>query len=225
MRSSPARRRSWPATPPRSRSPGSRPPPRRPEQVVGLHFFNPVPVLPLVEIVASLLTAPQTVERVRKFATDVLGKTAIQAQDRAGFVVNSLLVPYLLAAIRMHEAGYATAEDIDNGMVAGLRPPDGSAAAGRPDRAGHRGGDRRGVHEEYREPQYAPAPSLLRMVEAGLLARSPGAASTTTAEPAARFQLSAAAVRRLRRSPDEVTSASSDRPSGSWPGSRAAWCR
>jgi 3-hydroxybutyryl-CoA dehydrogenase len=112
----------------------------RPQTVVGLHFFNPVPVMPLVEVVPSLHTSKATELRVRTFADEILGKKTIVAQDRAGFVVNSLLIPYLLAAVRMVGSGTATAEDIDRR----LRPPDGPAAPGRPHRAGHRGGDRRG---------------------------------------------------------------------------------
>jgi 3-hydroxybutyryl-CoA dehydrogenase len=146
----------------------------RPESVVGLHFFNPVPVLPLVEVVASLRTSPQTEQRVTAFAGDVLGKHTIRARDRAGFVVNSLLVPYLMAAVRMVEAGTATAEDIDTGMTAGCAHPMGPlrladligldtvAAIGE------------ALYEEYKEPLYAPAPLLLRMVEAGLLGRKSG---------------------------------------------------
>jgi 3-hydroxybutyryl-CoA dehydrogenase len=91
----------------------------RPHQVIGVHFFNPVPVLELVEIVPSLLTAPQAQSRAEDFVTEVLGKKVIRAQDRAGFVVNALLVPYLLSAIRMLESGHACAEDIDTGMVLG----------------------------------------------------------------------------------------------------------
>src|SRR5262249_41699079 len=85
----------------------------RPERVVGLHFSNPVPRMPLVEVIRALRTSDATEAAVREFAADVLGKTVISAQDRAGFVVNSLLVPYLLAAVRMLDAGHATAEDID----------------------------------------------------------------------------------------------------------------
>ena len=95
----------------------------RPEQVVGIHFFNPVPVLKLVELVTSLLTSPETVTRAESFATDVLHKKVIRSQDRAGFVVNALLIPYLLSSIRMMESGFATAEDIDTGMVEGCNHP------------------------------------------------------------------------------------------------------
>jgi 3-hydroxybutyryl-CoA dehydrogenase len=146
----------------------------RPERVIGLHFFNPVPVLPLVEIVESLLTAPETVERARTFAEQTLGKQTITAQDRAGFVVNALLVPYLLSAIRMYESGFASQEDIDQGMVLGAAHPMGPL----------RLSDLIGLdtllaiadslHGEFREPA-SIAPALLRrMVEAGRLGRKSG---------------------------------------------------
>ncbi|PNG21939.1 3-hydroxybutyryl-CoA dehydrogenase [Streptomyces cahuitamycinicus] len=146
----------------------------RPETVIGLHFFNPVPVMPLIEIVPSLHTSKSTEQRVRAFAGDVLGKRTIVAQDRAGFVVNSLLVPYLLAAVRMVASGTATAEDIDTGMTAGCAHPMGPlrladligldtvAAIGE------------ALYTEYREPLYAPPPLLRRMVESGLLGRKSG---------------------------------------------------
>lgn len=146
----------------------------RPECVVGLHFFNPVPVMPLVEVVPSLRTSESTEQRVRDFARDVLGKKVIRAQDRGGFVVNSLLVPYLLAAIRMVAAGTATAEDIDTGMTAGCAHPMGPLRLA--DLIGLDTvaaiGD--ALYEEYREPTYAPPPLLRRMVEAGLLGRKSG---------------------------------------------------
>ena len=88
-----------------------------------MHFFNPVPVLPLVELVTSIMTEPETVEEVREFAEDTLGKKCIDSQDRAGFVVNALLIPYLLSAIRMYESGFASKEDIDQGMVLGCAHP------------------------------------------------------------------------------------------------------
>ncbi|MEV0182652.1 3-hydroxybutyryl-CoA dehydrogenase [Streptomyces sp. NPDC050625] len=95
----------------------------RPEAVVGLHFFNPVPLMPLVEIIPTLHTSEATERRARAFAGDLLGKTTITTQDRAGFVVNSLLVPYLLAAVRMVGSGTTTARDIDTGMTAGCAHP------------------------------------------------------------------------------------------------------
>ncbi|MFD9516522.1 3-hydroxybutyryl-CoA dehydrogenase [Streptomyces sp. NPDC059979] len=146
----------------------------RPQQVVGLHFFNPVPVLPLVELVPSLLTGEETVRRARDFASEVLGKRVVRAQDRAGFIVNALLVPYLLAAVRMAESGAASAEDIDQGMTLGCAHPLGPLAL-----ADLIGLDTvqaiaRSMYAEYREPLYAPPPLLARMVDAGLLGRKTG---------------------------------------------------
>ncbi|ARE72749.1 MULTISPECIES: 3-hydroxybutyryl-CoA dehydrogenase [unclassified Streptomyces] len=146
----------------------------RPAQVIGLHFFNPVPVLPLVELVPSLLTGEETVRRARAFATEVLGKEVVRAQDRAGFVVNALLVPYLLAAVRMAECGTASAEDIDRGMTLGCAHPLGPLAL-----ADLIGLDTvqaiaRSMYAEYREPLYAPPPLLARMVDAGRLGRKTG---------------------------------------------------
>ncbi|WP_234377149.1 3-hydroxybutyryl-CoA dehydrogenase [Streptomyces sp. TP-A0356] len=100
----------------------------RPEQVVGIHFFNPVPVLALVELVPSLLTGQRTRQRAEDFVTTVLGKQVIPSTDRAGFVVNALLIPYLLSAIRMLESGFASAADIDQGMVLGCAHPMGPLA-------------------------------------------------------------------------------------------------
>src|SRR3546814_8420716 len=91
----------------------------RPQSVVGIHFFNPVPVFKLVELVPSIVTDPEVTERARTFVEGTLGKSAIDCQDRAGFVVNALLVPFILSAIRMLESGFATAEDIDRGLVLG----------------------------------------------------------------------------------------------------------
>ena len=95
----------------------------RPGQVVGIHFFNPVPILRLVEVVPSLLTSEGTISDASSFAEQILHKRVIRCQDRAGFIVNALLVPYILSAIRMMESGFATAEDIDTGMVEGCNHP------------------------------------------------------------------------------------------------------
>ncbi|MFD9727698.1 3-hydroxybutyryl-CoA dehydrogenase [Streptomyces sp. NPDC059072] len=146
----------------------------RPERVIGLHFFNPVPVLPLVELVPSLLTGEETVRRAEAFASGVLGKHVVRARDRAGFIVNALLVPYLLAAVRMVEAGAASAEDVDRGMTLGCAHPLGPLAL-----ADLIGLDTvrsiaRSMYAEYPEPLYAPPPLLSRMVEAGLLGRKTG---------------------------------------------------
>lgn len=146
----------------------------RPDQVVGLHFFSPVPVLKLVELVASLLTSDATVRAAQAFAEDVLDKRVIHSKDRAGFIVNFLLIPYLISAIRMVETGFATAEDVDSGMVLGCNHPMGPLAL-----ADFIGLDTtlaaaRSLYEEFKEPLYAPPPLLSRMVEAGLLGRKTG---------------------------------------------------
>jgi 3-hydroxybutyryl-CoA dehydrogenase len=146
----------------------------RPGQVIGLHFFNPAPVQKLVEVISSVLTGPGTAERARRFVTGTLGKTAVSAPDRSGFVVNALLVPYLLSAIRMLEAGHATAEDIDTGMTLGCAHPMGPlrlcdligldtlrSIAG-------------SMYEEFKEPLYAAPPLLCRMTAAGMLGRKSG---------------------------------------------------
>ncbi|MET3172425.1 UNVERIFIED_ORG: 3-hydroxybutyryl-CoA dehydrogenase [Arthrobacter sp. UYCu721] len=146
---------------------------RRPENVLGVHFFNPAPVQPLVELVTGLQTSSETLARASAFAAG-LGKEVIVAKDRAGFVVNALLIPYLLSAIRMVEAGHATAADIDTGMVAGCAHPMGplrlTDLVGL-DTALHVAA---ALYEEFKEPHYAPPPLLLRMVEAGMLGRKSG---------------------------------------------------
>jgi 3-hydroxybutyryl-CoA dehydrogenase len=146
----------------------------RPTHVLGVHFFNPVPVLSLVELVPSLLTANETTERARTFVEKTLGKHAIDCQDRAGFVVNALLIPFVLSAIRMLESGFATAEDIDQGLVRGAAHPQGPLAL-----ADLIGLDTvkavaESLYDEFKEPLYAPPPLLARMVEAGLLGRKTG---------------------------------------------------
>lgn len=147
---------------------------RRADRVVGLHFFNPVPVLPLVEIVPSLHTAAETVEAAGAFVRDTLGKTAIHSRDRAGFVVNALLVPYLLAAVRMAESGFATAEDVDAGMEQGCAHPMGPLRLADLIGLDTVAAIAESLYEEFKEPLYAPPPLLLRMVEAGLLGRKSG---------------------------------------------------
>jgi 3-hydroxybutyryl-CoA dehydrogenase len=147
---------------------------KNPSRVLGLHFFNPVPVLPLVELVNTLVTSDAAIARTEKFASDVLGKQVVRCSDRSGFVVNALLVPYLLSAIRMVEAGVATVEDVDKAVVAGLSYPMGPL----------RLSDLIGLDtmkliadsmfEELKDPHYAPPPLLLRMVEAGLLGKKSG---------------------------------------------------
>jgi 3-hydroxybutyryl-CoA dehydrogenase len=147
---------------------------KNPQRVLGLHFFNPVPVLPLVELISTLVTSSGALERVEEFAGNILGKQVVRCGDRSGFVVNALLVPYLLAAIRMVESGFATIEDVDKAVVAGLSHPMGPL----------RLSDLVGLdtlkliadkmYEEFKEPLYGPPPLLLRMVEAGQLGKKSG---------------------------------------------------
>lgn len=146
----------------------------RQERVVGLHFFNPVPVLRLVEVVPSLLTSAETVERVTAFAEETLGKHVIRSQDRAGFIVNALLIPYILSAIRMLESGFATAEDIDTGMVQGAAHPMGPLALADLIGLDTTMAVAESLYEEFKEPLFAPPPLLSRMVDAGLLGRKTG---------------------------------------------------
>ncbi len=146
----------------------------RPESVIGIHFFSPAPVQQLVEVIPSLLTGAGTVQRVVDFITGVVGKQVVQAKDRAGFVVNALLVPFMLSAIRMLEAGHATAQDIDKGMVLGCSHPMGPLRLA--DMAGldTAKAAAESMYREYGEPQYAPPALLSRMVESGLLGRKTG---------------------------------------------------
>lgn len=147
---------------------------KQPQRVLGLHFFNPVPVLPLVELVTTLVTSDSAASRTEQFAGTVLGKQVVRCTDRSGFVVNFLLVPYLLSAIRMVEAGVATIGDVDKAVVAGLSHPMGPL----------RLSDLVGLdtlkliadkmYEEFKEPHYGPPPLLLRMVEAGMLGKKSG---------------------------------------------------
>ncbi|TDH52908.1 3-hydroxybutyryl-CoA dehydrogenase [Mycobacterium talmoniae] len=147
---------------------------KNPGRVLGLHFFNPVPVLPLVELVSTLVTDEAAAARTEEFASAVLGKQVVRCSDRSGFVVNALLVPYLLSAIRMVEGGFATVEDVDKAVVAGLSHPMGPL----------RLSDLVGLdtlkliadkmYEEFKEPHFGAPPLLLRMVEAGLLGKKSG---------------------------------------------------
>lgn len=146
----------------------------RPEQVIGIHFFNPVPVLNLVELVTSLMTSGETAQRSDEFATDVLHKRVIRSQDRAGFVVNALLIPYLLSAIRMMESGFASAEDIDTGMVEGCSHPMGPLRLTDLIGLDTTLAVAESLYTEFKEPLYAPPPLLSRMVDAGLLGRKAG---------------------------------------------------
>lgn len=146
----------------------------RPERVIGMHFFNPVPVLPLVELVSTLETGDRVRARAEDFAQQVLGKQVVHSADRSGAVVNALLVPYLLSAIRMAESGFATPEDIDKAMVLGCAHPMGPLSL-----ADHVGLDTvmaiaDSMYAEFREPMYAPPSLLMRMVEAGRLGKKSG---------------------------------------------------
>lgn len=147
---------------------------QRPEQVIGIHFFNPVPVLRLVELVTSLLTSTETASAAEVFAAESLGKRVIRSQDRAGFVVNALLIPYLLSAIRMMESGFATAEDIDTGMVEGCNHPMGPLRLTDLIGLDTTMAVAESLYAEFKEPLYASPPLLSRMVEAGLLGRKSG---------------------------------------------------
>lgn len=146
----------------------------RPQRVLGMHFFNPVPVLPLVELVSSLLTSPEASDQAEDFARQVLHKHVIRSQDRAGFIVNALLIPYLLSSIRMLESGFATAEDIDEGMMKGCAHPMGPLALSDLIGLDTTMAVANSLYEEFKEPLYAPPPLLARMVEAGLLGKKAG---------------------------------------------------
>lgn len=146
----------------------------RPSQVIGIHFFNPVPVLRLVELVTSLLTGADTRDRAQAFAAEVLDKRVIHSKDRAGFIVNALLIPYILSAIRMLESGFATAEDIDAGMVEGCAHPLGPLALCDLIGLDTTKAVAESLYTEFKEPLNAPPPLLVRMVEAGLLGRKSG---------------------------------------------------
>jgi 3-hydroxybutyryl-CoA dehydrogenase len=146
---------------------------RRPERFVGLHFFNPVPLMKLVEVVRSPLTSPEVYEDAAAFATS-LGKTPVRATDKSGFVVNRLLVPYLLDAIRALEEGVGSVADIDEGMRLGCGHPMGPLAL-----LDFVGLDTTfAIAEimfgEFREKRFAPPPLLKRMVQAGFYGRKSG---------------------------------------------------
>jgi 3-hydroxybutyryl-CoA dehydrogenase len=145
----------------------------RPDRFLGLHFFNPVPLMPLVEVVRAVSTGPETLERAMTFVRR-LGKEPIVSRDRSGFVVNRLLVPYLLDAVRALEQGVATAADIDRGMQLGCGHPMGPLTL--LDFIGLDTAVRIAeiMFDEYREPRFAPPPLLRRMVAAGLHGRKSG---------------------------------------------------
>jgi 3-hydroxybutyryl-CoA dehydrogenase len=145
----------------------------RPERVLGLHFFSPVPVMKLVEVVIGLDTSDDTIATAESFAQQI-GKTPIKTKDRSGFIVNMLLVPYLMAAVRMYEEGFASREDIDEGMKLGCGYPMGPLALC----------DLIGLdvlysvcdslYEEFKRDEYAPPPLMKRMVVSGHLGRKAG---------------------------------------------------
>jgi 3-hydroxybutyryl-CoA dehydrogenase len=143
---------------------------RRPERVLGLHFFSPVPVMKLVEIVVALDTSEETLETAREFVQRI-GKQPIETGDRSGFIVNMLLVPYLMAAVRMYEEGFATRESIDEGMKLGCGHPMGPLTLC--DFIGldvlYAIGD--SLYDEFKRPEYAPPPLLKRMVASGRIGR------------------------------------------------------
>jgi 3-hydroxybutyryl-CoA dehydrogenase len=146
----------------------------RPGKVVGTHFFNPVTVLPLVELVGSVLTEDETVDVAETFVTEVLGKQVVRTKDRSGFVVNALLIPYLLSAIRVYESGVASMADIDTAMKLGCAHPMGPFALSDLIGLDIVQAISESLYNEYREPHYSPPPLLSRMVSAGLLGKKSG---------------------------------------------------
>ena len=131
-------------------------------------------MLRLVELIASLVTSDETSARLAEFSEQTLGKHVVRSQDRAGFIVNALLIPYMLSAVRMVESGFATAEDIDAGMVHGCNHPMGPLALCDLVGLDTAKAVAESMYEEFKEPLYAPPPLLCRMVEAGLLGRKTG---------------------------------------------------
>lgn len=146
---------------------------RRPEKVCGLHFFNPAPVMKLVEVVKTISTSEETIAEIQQFARS-LGKTPVLAKDTAGFIVNFLLIPYLIAAIRMLENGVASRDDIDTAMKLGCGYPMGPFTL-----LDYVGLDTtlwaaEAIYEEFKDPLYAPPPLLRRMVLSGMTGRKSG---------------------------------------------------
>jgi len=145
----------------------------RPEQVLGLHFFNPVPLMKLLEVVRTIATSDEVFEAGNEFGKSV-GKTTIAAKDTPGFIVNRLLMPFMISAIRMLEAGIATREDIDTAIHLGLGHPMGPLTL-----ADLTGMDTNllvanAIYEELKDPQYAAPPLMKKMVTAGWLGRKTG---------------------------------------------------
>jgi 3-hydroxybutyryl-CoA dehydrogenase len=145
----------------------------RPDKVVGMHFFNPPPIMKLIELVRALTTSDETLDFARGFA-DRIGKIPVLSKDRAGFIVNMLLIPYLNGAVRMYEEGFASKEDIDTAVQLGLSHPMGPLTL-----LDFIGLDTavfvsEVLFEEFRDPDFAPPPLLRRMVQAGYLGRKSG---------------------------------------------------
>jgi 3-hydroxybutyryl-CoA dehydrogenase len=145
----------------------------RPERFIGVHFFNPVPVMKLVELIPALQTSPATVRAAREFVAG-LGKESVECEDRAGFMVNALLVPFILDGVRMFESGHGSREDIDRGMRVGCGHPMGPLEL-----ADFIGLDTllqvaRSLHQEFATEASVPPPLLSRMVDAGRLGRKSG---------------------------------------------------
>ena len=145
----------------------------RPDRVIGIHFFNPPPVMGLIELTPSLATSEATASFARGFG-ERLGKTVVVAKDHAGFIVNRLVTPYLCAAIRLYDEGFASREDIDTAMTLGMNHPMGPLKL-----ADFVGLDTvlqiaEVLHAEFRDPMFAPPPRLRRMVSAGQLGRKSG---------------------------------------------------
>ncbi|EOM75316.1 3-hydroxybutyryl-CoA dehydrogenase [Rhodococcus rhodnii] len=147
---------------------------KRPGKVVGVHFFNPVPVMPLVEVISALTTEPESADAVFDYVKNTLGKTAVRAGDRAGFIVNALLIPYLTSAVRMLESGYATKEDIDAAMKGGAGYPMGPLTLIDTVGLDITLNAAQSLYDEFAEPHYAPPALLRRMVDAGRLGRKAG---------------------------------------------------
>ncbi len=144
-----------------------------PERILGLHFFSPVPVMTLVEVVVALDTSDDTLAAAKAFVEQI-GKRPIETKDRSGFIVNMLLVPYLMAAVRMYEEGFASREDIDAGMKLGCGHPMGPLVL-----CDFIGLDVLyavcdSLYEEFKRDEYAPPPLMKRMVASGRLGRKPG---------------------------------------------------
>ena len=146
----------------------------RPEKVVGIHFFNPAPVMKLVEVIPAITTSEETLKIINDFVSIQLGKSVVLCRDQAGFVVNGLVVPFLMSAVRMLEAGVATREDIDAAVKLGLNHPMGPFEL-----ADFIGLDTiyeigKVLYEEFRDPANAPPPLLARLVESGWTGRKTG---------------------------------------------------